>query len=112
MLHELAAADYIVSSGYKLRKHITKALQMHSITIRSALNTYNTIAGMMHPPRSTLKWEEVVKYAFLTDFDLLHDTCVDASQCPWLSAAAHSTMDLHFKMCWACEEIKHLNIKV
>ncbi|KAG2040098.1 hypothetical protein BDR03DRAFT_932884 [Suillus americanus] len=78
----------------------------------TALNTYNTIAGTIRPPRSRLKWEEVVEYAFLADFDLLRDTRVDISQRPWASPAARSAMDLHFKMCRAREEIECLNIEV
>ncbi|KAG2342409.1 hypothetical protein BDR05DRAFT_976534 [Suillus weaverae] len=99
-------------TGYKLRKHIAKALQTRSVAIRTALNTYNTIARSMHPPRRMLKWDEVVEYAFLADFDLLRDTRADVSRHPWSSAAARSAMDLHFKMCRAREEIERLNIEV
>ncbi|KAG2037924.1 hypothetical protein BDR03DRAFT_832185, partial [Suillus americanus] len=55
-------------------QHIAMALQTCSITIRSTLNTYNSITSSMYPPCQTLKWEDVVEYAFLTDFNLLHDT--------------------------------------
>ncbi|KAG2050210.1 hypothetical protein BDR06DRAFT_857415, partial [Suillus hirtellus] len=72
-IFELAKMNQ-ASTGYKLQKHIAKALQAHSITIRSALTMYNSIASSMHPAHKTLKWEEVVKYVFLADFDLLHDT--------------------------------------
>ncbi|KAG1728938.1 hypothetical protein EDB19DRAFT_1939615 [Suillus lakei] len=96
-------------TGYKLRKHIAKALQTRSVTIRTALNTYNAIAGSMHPPRRTLKWDEVVEYTFLADFDLLRDTRADVSRHPWSSAAARSAMDLHFKMCRARKEIERLD---
>ncbi|KAG1888972.1 uncharacterized protein F5891DRAFT_1216814 [Suillus fuscotomentosus] len=88
-------------TGYKLRKHIAKALQTRSVAIRSALNTYNSIASSMYPPRQTLKWEDVVEYAFLADFDLLHDTRADVSRHPWSSPGARSAMDLYFKMCRA-----------
>ncbi|KAG1869718.1 hypothetical protein C8R48DRAFT_746887 [Suillus tomentosus] len=98
-------------TGYKLRKHIAKALQTRSVAIRSALNTYNSIASSMYPPRQTLKWEDVVEYAFLADFDLLHDTRADVSRHPWSSPGARSAMDLYFKMCWAREEIQRLNIE-
>lgn len=60
--------------GYKQRTHISKALQSRSSTIRSALERYNTAAVALDPPRDTLKWDEVVEYAFLSDFDLLRDT--------------------------------------
>ncbi|KAG2126906.1 hypothetical protein DEU56DRAFT_958995 [Suillus clintonianus] len=99
-------------TGYKLRKHIAKALQTRSVAIRTALNTYNAIAGSMHPPRRTLKWDEVVEYAFLADFDLLRDTRADVSRHPWSLAAARSAMDLHFKMCRAREEIERLDTEV
>ncbi|KAG1799829.1 uncharacterized protein HD556DRAFT_1430551 [Suillus plorans] len=100
------------ATGYKLRKHIAKALQTRSIAIRTALNTYNAIAEAMHPPRKTLKWDEVVEYAFLADFDLLRDTRADVSQRPWASPVARRAMDLYFKMCRAREEIQCLNVEV
>ncbi|KAG1893159.1 uncharacterized protein F5891DRAFT_1131377 [Suillus fuscotomentosus] len=99
-------------TGYRLRKHIAKALQTRSVAIRSALNTYNTVATAMSPPRQTLKWEEVVDYAFLSDFDLLRNTRADVSQTPWATPGARSAMDLYFKMCRAQEEISRLNVEI
>ncbi|KAI5986451.1 hypothetical protein EDC04DRAFT_2873538 [Pisolithus marmoratus] len=49
-------------TGYKLWKHIAKALQTRSAAIKM------------------LQWEQVVEYAFLADFDLLWDMCEDISQ--------------------------------
>ncbi|KAG1837203.1 hypothetical protein C8R48DRAFT_751645 [Suillus tomentosus] len=66
----------------------------------------------MHPPRKTLKWDEVVEYVFLADFDLLCDMHADVSQWPWASPVACRAMDLYFKMCRAREEIQHLNMEV
>ncbi|KAG1836183.1 hypothetical protein DFJ58DRAFT_735173 [Suillus subalutaceus] len=99
-------------TGYKLRKHIARALQTRSATIRSTLNTYNNLASAVYPPRQILKWEDVVEYAFLADFELLRKTHSDVSQLPWSSPAARSGMDLYFKMCRAREEICRLNIEV
>ncbi|KAG1846246.1 hypothetical protein DFJ58DRAFT_717382 [Suillus subalutaceus] len=99
-------------TGYKLRKHIARALQTRSAAIRSALNTYNNLASAVYPPRQILKWEDVVEYAFLADFELLRKTRSDVSQLPWSSPAARSGMDLYFKMCRAREEICRLNIEV
>ncbi|KAG1880790.1 hypothetical protein F4604DRAFT_1578517 [Suillus subluteus] len=101
-----------VGTGYKLRKHIVKALQTRSVAIRSALNTYNTVATAMSPPRQMLKWEEVVDYAFLADFDLLRNARADVSQVPWSTPGARSAMDLYFKMCRAQEEISRLNVEI
>ena len=66
----------------------------------------------MRPRRRILKWEEVVEYAFLSDFDLLRDGRQDISQLPWASPMGHRAMDLHFKTCRAREEIKRLNIEI
>ncbi|KAI6114544.1 hypothetical protein F5141DRAFT_1188000 [Pisolithus sp. B1] len=71
-------------TGYKLWKHIAKALQTHSAAIK------------------TLHWEQVVEYAFLADFDLLQDTHENISQCPWAHPTVHFTLDTYFKM--TCKE--------
>ncbi|KAG1731393.1 hypothetical protein EDB19DRAFT_1896940 [Suillus lakei] len=72
-------------TGCKMCKHITKALQTCSMAIRNALNHYNATAHALSPPRRMLKWEEVVEYAFLADFNLLP------------MPAAHQATDLYFK---------------
>ena len=89
-----------------------KALQVRSAAIQSALDKYNSIAGAMRPCRRILKWEEVVEYAFLSDFDLLRDGRQDISQLPWALLMGRRVMDLHFKTCRAREEIKRLNIEI
>ncbi|KAI5990768.1 hypothetical protein EDD15DRAFT_2369543 [Pisolithus albus] len=99
-------------TGYKLRKHIAKALQNHSAAIKAALLRYNKCALAMRPPCQTLHWEQVVEYAFLADFDLLRDTCEDVSQRPWAHPTARFALDTYFKVCRAEEEIKRLNIEI
>ncbi|KAI5989955.1 hypothetical protein EDD15DRAFT_2124341, partial [Pisolithus albus] len=59
-------------TGYKLRKHIGKALQTRSAAIRAALLQYNAAAKALGC--RALEFDEVVEYAFLADFDLLRDT--------------------------------------
>ncbi|KAF8166891.1 hypothetical protein K438DRAFT_1458492, partial [Mycena galopus ATCC 62051] len=61
-------------ANYKLRKHIAKALQARSKAVRAAIERYNIAASAMTPPKPALEWDDVVEYAFLTDFDLLRDT--------------------------------------
>ncbi|KAG2337513.1 hypothetical protein BDR05DRAFT_849745, partial [Suillus weaverae] len=61
-------------TGYKMCKHIAKALQTCSTAIRNALDYYNAVACTLSPPCQMLKLEEVVEYAFLTDFDLLRNS--------------------------------------
>ncbi|KAI6126083.1 hypothetical protein EDD16DRAFT_1690754 [Pisolithus croceorrhizus] len=60
-------------TGYKLQKHIAKALQTHSTAIKM------------------LRWEQVIEYTFLADFDLLRDMCEDISQHPWAHPTAFIT---------------------
>ncbi|KAF9231943.1 hypothetical protein BU15DRAFT_81804 [Melanogaster broomeanus] len=98
-------------TGYKMQKHIAKALQTRSAAICTALDHYNAAARAMRPPHCVLKWDEVVEYAFLADFDLLRDTHQDVSQNPWATPAARYAMDLHYKMVRAEEEIQRLNIE-
>ncbi|KAG1787544.1 hypothetical protein EV424DRAFT_1340062 [Suillus variegatus] len=99
-------------TGYKLRKHIGKALQVRSAAIRTALDRYNTAARALHPPRASLSWEEVVEYAFLSNFDLLRDARQDISQCPWATPTGRLTMDTYFKTRRAREEIQRLDIEI
>ncbi|KAG2126322.1 hypothetical protein DEU56DRAFT_872938 [Suillus clintonianus] len=86
-------------TGYKMRKHIAKALQTRSMAIRNALDRYNAAV-------------EVVEYAFLADFDLLRDSRSDVSQRQWATPAARQATDLYFKHCRAKEEITRLNVEV
>ncbi|KAG0701438.1 hypothetical protein DFH29DRAFT_982689 [Suillus ampliporus] len=99
-------------TGYKMRKHITKALQTRSAAIWTALECYNSAARTLSPPRQTLKWEEVVKYAFLADFDLLRNSREDVSQQQWATPTTCQATNLYFKMCRAKEEITCLNIEI
>ncbi|EGO04754.1 hypothetical protein SERLA73DRAFT_44436 [Serpula lacrymans var. lacrymans S7.3] len=82
------------------------------VAISTALNCYNTAARALTPPHHLLKWKEVIKYTFLSDFDLLRDTCQDMSHRPWAMPAGRLAMDFYFKACRACEEIKWLNVEI
>ncbi|KAI6012001.1 hypothetical protein BKA83DRAFT_4466554 [Pisolithus microcarpus] len=100
-------------TGYKLHKHIAKALKARSATIRTALDRFNTATRACVPLRRQLTFEEVVEYTFLTDFDLLRNaTHEDISQHLWASPATCAAMDQYFKVCRAEEEIKCLNVEI
>ncbi|KAI6119756.1 hypothetical protein EDD16DRAFT_1706471 [Pisolithus croceorrhizus] len=99
--------------GYKLCKHIAKALKAHLDAIHSVLDRFNIAARACSPLHHQFTFKEVVGYTFLANFDLLHNaTCEDISQCPWASPAVHAAMDHYFKVCHAEEEIKCLNIEI
>ncbi|KIM59405.1 hypothetical protein SCLCIDRAFT_126248 [Scleroderma citrinum Foug A] len=97
-------------TGYKLCKHIGKALQTHSAAIQTALTQYNIAAKAFS--HCTLEFDKVVEYAFLADFDLLRDMRQDISMRPWASPAAQLAINTYFKLCRAKEEVVRLNVEI
>ncbi|KAJ7301339.1 hypothetical protein DFH08DRAFT_724356, partial [Mycena albidolilacea] len=109
--------------GYKLRKHIVKALQARSKAVRNAIDQYNDAAMALDPPMPSLTWEQVVEYTFLADFDIRelaqsHREPPGGSlgmRCPsrpWTRPAYRLAMDTYFKIERAKEEITRLNIEI
>ncbi|KAJ6448968.1 hypothetical protein C8R47DRAFT_999342 [Mycena vitilis] len=99
-------------TGYKLRRHIAKALQTRSRTIRTALARYNDAAVALDPPRRVLSWNDVVEYTFLADFDILRDPEANTVIRPWATPAARELMDTYFKIERAKEEVQRLDIEI
>jgi hypothetical protein len=98
--------------GYKLWKHIAKALQTRSQAIRTAIDKYNEAALDIDPPRPMLQWDNVIEYGFLAEFDFLRETRQDIRSKPWATPAGRFAMDLHFKILRAHEEIDRLDIEI
>ncbi|THU99996.1 hypothetical protein K435DRAFT_794455 [Dendrothele bispora CBS 962.96] len=99
-------------TGYKMRKHIGKALQSRSQAVRTALTNYNDAAAALDPPGLQLDWESVMECTFLADFDVLRDVRQDVRDKEWADPRKRSAMDRYFKICRAREEIKRLNIEI
>ncbi|KAF9439708.1 hypothetical protein P691DRAFT_769073 [Macrolepiota fuliginosa MF-IS2] len=99
-------------TGYKLQCHIANALCQHSQAIWSTLDQYNSTTAEVLPDHRNLSWDEVVEYAFLADFDLLRDARQDIRKRPWSNQACRKLMHQHFKIVWAYEEIKWLDIEI
>ncbi|KAJ7858710.1 hypothetical protein B0H14DRAFT_3085063 [Mycena olivaceomarginata] len=99
-------------TGYKMRKHIAKALQARSKAVRNAIDRYNSAASLLDPPMPHLTWEQVVEYAFLADFDILRDTRAEIQSHPWTRPAYRLAMDRYFKILRAREEIRRLNVEI
>ncbi|KAJ3576382.1 hypothetical protein NP233_g487 [Leucocoprinus birnbaumii] len=99
-------------TGYKLRRHIGKALQTQSRGIRRALDKYNLAAHALKPPHPIITYEAIMEYSFLSQFDLLRDTRQDVRDRPWSTPMARYLMDKHFKILRAEEEITRLNIEI
>ena len=64
------------------------------------------------PPQQVLDWDQVVEYAFISDFDLLYDAHQNIQRKPWVTPAARLTIDKAFKLERAEEEVAQLNIEV
>ncbi|KAJ6455997.1 hypothetical protein DFH09DRAFT_1116274 [Mycena vulgaris] len=100
------------SPGYKMRKHIAKALQSRSQAIRNGLARYNAAAAALVPPARSLTWTEVIDYTFLSEWDLLRDPEGNAQLLPWATPAARLVLDIYFKIERAREEIEHRNVEI
>ena len=69
-------------------------------------------ASLLSPPCPNLSWNDVVEYAFLVDFDLLHESHQDVRDRPWSKPAFRVLIDKYFKLERAQEEIQRLNIEI
>jgi len=98
--------------GYKLRTHISKALQTRSHAIRNALERYNTAAAKLKPPRELLTYSSIIEYSFVGDFSLLRTSREDIRLQEWVRPAVREAMTKHFQLERAHEEIIRLNIEI
>ncbi|KAJ7893589.1 hypothetical protein B0H13DRAFT_2234716 [Mycena leptocephala] len=99
-------------TGYKMWKHIAKALQARSKAVKNAIDNYNAATGLLDLPMPHLSWEQVVEYAFLADFDILWDTRAEVQSRSWTRPAYQLAMDRYFRILRAREEIKRLNVEI
>src|ERR1700760_2319031 len=95
-----------------MRKHIAKGLQVRSQAIQNAIDKFNSASRALRPPGPTVKWDKVVDYGFLSEFDLLRDSHQDVRSQPWGNSANRIVMDRWFKCQHAREEITRLNIEI
>ena len=70
-------------TGYKMQKHISKAITKCSSAIHTVLDKYNELAPLQNPPRPLLQYSDVASYSWLGDFDLLKYSCTNIMQKPW-----------------------------
>lgn len=98
-------------TGYKMRKHITKALKTRSKAIRNAVKKYNAAAVSIEPPREELDVEDVLDYVFLAQFDLLRDSRGSVMEKDWARPAAREATTMYFKLMRSKEEIRRLNVE-
>ncbi|KAJ7017835.1 hypothetical protein C8F04DRAFT_1199860 [Mycena alexandri] len=109
-LLELSKAN-MVETGYKMQKHIAKAIQARSKSLKTALTLYNAAAENLGD-RPALTWQEILEMGRLEDFDLLRLVREDIRDAPWAQPGARSTLDLYFQLLRAEEEQERLNIEI
>lgn len=94
-----------------MRKHIAKAIQARSKSLKTALARYNAAAENLGD-RPALSWEEILEMGRLEDFDLLRLAREDIRDAPWAQPGARPTLDLYFQLLRAEEERVRLNVEI
>ncbi|KAH7903091.1 hypothetical protein BJ138DRAFT_1021161 [Hygrophoropsis aurantiaca] len=98
--------------GYKLRTHIAKALKTRAIAIRNALDRYNKHGAAIEPPVEPLKWEQVVEYTFLAEFDLLRHSDGRLHEKRWAKPKNREASMRYYDLQRSKEEIKRCNVEI
>jgi hypothetical protein len=94
-----------------MRTSIAKSLQVRCKAIRTAVDSYNSAALAMDPPRPTVDWTKVSHYNFLEEFVLLQDTRNDVRNKDWARPEIRATIKLYRRVQRAREEIIRLNVE-
>ncbi|KAG1842557.1 hypothetical protein F4604DRAFT_1938762 [Suillus subluteus] len=110
-LFEFSKAN-LANTGYKMRKHISKAITRQSAAIRSVLEKYNKLAPLQTPPQPILDYSEVVGYATLGEFSLLKHSHHDLLSKPWAVPDNQEMAARYFKVVRSHEEIACLNVEI
>ncbi|KAG6839861.1 hypothetical protein C0991_011015 [Blastosporella zonata] len=97
-------------TGYQMRTHIAKNLQMRSKAICMAVKTYNTVAVTVNRP--TLDWVKVTHYSFLDEFNLLRENQNNIRERPWANPVIRETMRRYQRLQRAHEEVLRCNIEI
>ncbi|KAG1765356.1 hypothetical protein EDD22DRAFT_978792 [Suillus occidentalis] len=110
-LFELLKAN-LSGTGYKMQKHISKAIAQRSGAIRTALEKYNMLAPLQVPPRPTLNYTEVVGYTSLSEFALLKYSRHNLLAKPWAVPENWEMVAKFFKVLHSHEELTCLNVEI
>ncbi|KAJ3859057.1 hypothetical protein EV359DRAFT_75727 [Lentinula novae-zelandiae] len=97
-------------TGYKMRTHISNALQRRSKAIRNAVKTYNNAAAAIGRPM--LDWTKVTHYTFLDQFNILQDTRHSVLDKKWADPIVRHLMRQHCCVLRAKEELHRCNIEI
>lgn len=107
----LTIVDRNSNSGYKLRVQIAKGLQERSKTIVKALDRFNDAGCRLIPPRSPIKWKELVDITFIDSFSILRVWGTDLQQERWANDAVRKAIVAWQHTLRAREEILRIEIE-
>ncbi|KAG1766881.1 hypothetical protein EV702DRAFT_980585 [Suillus placidus] len=110
-MFELSKAN-LSSTGYKMRKYISKAITRRSGAIRTALEKYNNLAPLQVPPCPTLDYVDIIGYASLGEFELLKYSRHNVMTKPWTVPENREMAVKFFKVLRSHEEIIRLNVEI
>ncbi|KAI5985795.1 hypothetical protein EDD15DRAFT_2373911 [Pisolithus albus] len=98
-LAELSKAN-LAGTGYKMRKHLSKAITRRSATIRTALERYNKLAPRQCPPRPKLDYADVIGYSTFGEFELLKYSRYNILEKPWMKPLNREMSMKFFRLAW------------
>ncbi|KAI6143864.1 hypothetical protein EDD17DRAFT_1515474 [Pisolithus thermaeus] len=110
-MFELSKAN-LAKMGYKMHKHISKAISRCLAAICATLERYNKLAPHQHPPCPKLDYAEVISYSLLGEFSLLKHSHYEILEKPWALPDNCEMMMKYYKLQRSQEEITQLNMKV
>ena len=74
------------------------------------INRYNKYRAQLVPPHPPLLWEQITKYTFLGEFELLRDPEISTKR--WVHASFCKAANLHFDAERAREELLQCNVEI
>ncbi|KAG2120216.1 hypothetical protein BD769DRAFT_1629565 [Suillus cothurnatus] len=96
-LFELSKAN-LAGTGYKMQKHVSKAIVRCLAAIRTALEKYSKLAPLQNPPRPVLDYSEIIRYASLSEFSLLKHSHHNILMKLWTVSANREMATNYFKL--------------
>ncbi|KIP01439.1 hypothetical protein PHLGIDRAFT_40382, partial [Phlebiopsis gigantea 11061_1 CR5-6] len=110
-LFELSKLN-VAKTGYKMRTHISKSLQVRCKTLKRAVDEHNKAAACLTPPKPPIDWSKISTYEFLEQVVLLRDTHNNLQSKRWSNPGIRETLKLVERVERAKEELLRLNNEV
>ncbi|QRV88505.1 hypothetical protein RhiJN_16523 [Ceratobasidium sp. AG-Ba] len=88
----------IAGTCYKMRRHLSKALQSRSRAIRTAVNRVNSLAKTLNLDQPQIIFEEVLSHQFLAEFDFLRLCREDVRKQRWAQRGVRDAIDARLRI--------------